>query len=126
MMELMMSKLPITIKPAAKSAARATVSLHDGPGPQPVHPGEMLVEEFLKPMGLSLNQVSRDIDVPVSRLGAIAKRERAVTADTALRLGHYFRMSAEFWLRLQADYDLRTARKANWPVIADRIRQRAA
>jgi antitoxin HigA-1 len=86
----------------------------------------MLVEEFLKPMGLSLNQLSRDIDVPVSRLGAIAKGQRSVTADTALRLAHYFQMSPEFWLALQADFDLRTARRKGWPDIAQRIRIRAA
>jgi antitoxin HigA-1 len=116
----MMSKSLTTTK------TKPVVPMHDGKGPEPVHPGEMLVEEFLRPTGLSLNQLARDIDVPVSRLGAIAKRERSVTADTALRLGHYFDMSAEFWLRLQVDYDLRMARRAHWPAAAARIRQRAA
>jgi antitoxin HigA-1 len=73
---------------------------------QPVHPGEVLLEEFLKPMGLSQNALARDIGVPPRRINEIVHRTRRVTADTALRLARYFDMSPEFWLGLQMDYEL--------------------
>ena len=73
---------------------------------KPVHPGEVLLEEFLKPMNLSQNRVALDIGVPPRRINEIVLGKRAVTADTALRLGRYFRMSPQFWLGLQMDYDL--------------------
>lgn len=72
----------------------------------PVHPGEILQLEFLEPMGLSQNQLARDIGVPPRRINEIVLGKRRVTADTALRLAKYFNMSAEFWLGLQMDYDL--------------------
>ena len=72
----------------------------------PVHPGEVLQLEFLKPMGLSQNQLARDIGVPPRRINEIVLGKRRITADTALRLARYFNMSAEFWLGLQMDYDL--------------------
>ena len=72
----------------------------------PVHPGEILQLEFLDPMGLSQNQLARDIGVPPRRINEIVLGKRRVTADTALRLAKYFNMSAEFWLGLQMDYDL--------------------
>jgi len=75
----------------------------------PVHPGEVLVEEFLKPMQLSQSQLARDIGVPPRRINEIALKKRAVTADTALRLGRYFGNSPPFWLGLQMDYDLDVA-----------------
>ncbi|MDQ2840673.1 MAG: HigA family addiction module antitoxin [Acidobacteriota bacterium] len=74
------------------------------------HPGEMLREEFLKPMNLSVNRLALDIRVPVSRINDIVHERRAITADTALRLGLYFGMSAEFWINMQASYDLTKAR----------------
>jgi addiction module HigA family antidote len=89
---------------------------------QPICPGEILAEEFLKPLGISQNRLSRDIDIPVSRVSDIVHGARAITADTALRLGEYFGTSAEMWLRLQADYELRVARATNWPAIKPRIR----
>ena len=73
---------------------------------QPVHPGEVLQEEFLKPMSLSQNRLALDIGVPARRINEIVLGKRGVTADTALRLARYFGMSAQFWLGLQLDYEL--------------------
>ena len=72
----------------------------------PVHPGEILLEEFLKPMKLSQNQLARDLRVSPRRINEIVLKKRSITADTALRLGKYFNMSPQFWLGLQMDYDL--------------------
>jgi len=74
----------------------------------PIHPGEILLEEFMRPLGISINQLARDLDVPPNRIGAIVNGVRSITADTALRLGAYFRVSPETWLGLQIDYDLRS------------------
>jgi addiction module HigA family antidote len=71
-----------------------------------ITPGEILEEDFLKPLGLSQYRVAKDIGVPPRRINEIVKGERAISADTALRLGRYFDMSAEFWLNLQSHYDL--------------------
>ena len=76
-----------------------------------IHPGEVLLEEFLKPMGISQNKIARDIGVPPRRINEIVQGKRAVTADTALRLAKYFDMSESFWMGLQADYDLENVRK---------------
>ncbi|MCE7982009.1 MAG: addiction module antidote protein, HigA family [Caldilinea sp. CFX5] len=73
---------------------------------EPVHPGEILLEEFLKPMGLSQNQLALSIRVPARRINEIIHGKRRITADTALRLARYFSMSPQFWLGLQMDYDL--------------------
>ena len=75
----------------------------------PVHPGEILLEEFMKPLGLSQTRLGRDLGVSPRRINEIVHGKRSVTADTALRLSRYFGTSAEFWLGLQADYDLDTA-----------------
>jgi addiction module HigA family antidote len=75
----------------------------------PLHPGEILLEEFLKPMGLSQNRLALDIRVPARRINEIVQGKRRITADTALRLAKYFNMSARFWLGLQIDYDLDVA-----------------
>jgi addiction module HigA family antidote len=72
----------------------------------PVHPGEILLEEFLEPMGISQNRLALDMRVPPRRINEIVHGKRRITADTALRLGRYFGMSAQFWLGLQMDYDL--------------------
>ena len=72
----------------------------------PVHPGEVLLEEFLKPMELSQNRLAIGIGVPARRINEIVLGKRRITADTALRLAQYFGMSAQFWLGLQMDYDL--------------------
>ncbi|MBW4481132.1 MAG: HigA family addiction module antidote protein [Tildeniella torsiva UHER 1998/13D] len=76
---------------------------------QPVHPGEILLEEFLKPMNLSQNQMALALRVPARRINEIVHGKRRITADTALRLARYFNMSPRFWLGLQMDYDLDVA-----------------
>jgi len=83
----------------------------------PLHPGEILFEEFLKPMGLSQNRLALDIRVPARRINEIVQGKRSITADTALRLAKYFNMSAKFWLGLQTDYDLDVAEDK----LADRL-----
>lgn len=75
----------------------------------PVHPGEVLLEEFLKPMNLSQNQMALALRVPARRINEIVHGKRRITADTALRLARYFNMSPRFWLGLQMDYDLDVA-----------------
>lgn len=85
----------------------------------PIHPGEVLLEEFLKPMGLSQNKLALDIRVPARRINEIVHGKRRITADTALRLARYFGMSPQFWLGLQMDYDLDIATDA----LAGRLEQ---
>lgn len=92
----------------------------------PISPGEILLEEFLRPLGISQNQLAREIDVPVSRVAGIIKGNRAITADTALRLSRYFGTSPEMWLNLQSQYDLRVAQRTIWPQIKVRIKTRKA
>ena len=72
----------------------------------PIHPGEILMEEFLKPMGISQYRLAKDISVPARRINEIVHGKRSITADTALRLSRYFNLSERFWLNLQARYDL--------------------
>jgi antitoxin HigA-1 len=72
----------------------------------PVHPGEVLLEEFIRPLGLSQYRLAKDMNVPARRINEIVKRERSITADTALRLARFFGTSEMFWLNLQARYDL--------------------
>lgn len=76
----------------------------------PIHPGEILLEEFLKPLGMSMNRLAEDLHVPANRITQIISGRRAITGETALRLGRYFGTSAEFWLGMQKDYDLQVAR----------------
>lgn len=76
----------------------------------PIHPGEILLEEFMKPRGLSQNSLARALRVPPRRINEIVLEKRGITADTALRLARYFGTTAEMWTGLQADYDLRLAR----------------
>ncbi len=76
----------------------------------------------MKPLHLSINRLARDIDVPLNRISAIIRGERAITADTARCLGKYFGVSPEIWLDLQSDYDLRVMRNTKWPRIESRIR----
>ena len=75
----------------------------------PVHPGEMLREEFMKPLALSINGLALELHVPVTRIGEIVNERRGITADTALRLGHWFGTSPQFWMNLQQNYELRLA-----------------
>ena len=91
-----------------------------------ITPGEILLEEFMRPHAVSQNRLSRDIDVPLARINEIVKGKRAITADTALRLGKYFGTSAELWLGLQMEYDIRRARRDVWPMIEPRIRSLTA
>src|SRR5213593_4821379 len=72
----------------------------------PIHPGEILLEEFLKPMNISQYQLAKDISVPARRINEIVLGKRSISADTALRLSRYFRLSERFWLNLQSAYDL--------------------
>ncbi len=73
---------------------------------KPIHPGEVLLEEFLNPLGISQYRLAKDISVPARRINEIVHGARAITADTALRLGRYFGTSAQFWLNLQTHFDL--------------------
>ena len=91
-----------------------------------IHPGEVLMEEFLIPMELSQNRLARDIAVPPRRINEIVHGKRAVTADTALRLARYFGMSDGFWMGLQADYDLEEAKEKLGDRLEKEVRCRAA
>ncbi len=87
-----------------------------------IHPGEILLEEFLKPMGITCRQLASDIDVSSSRISELVHGKRPVTADTALRLGLFFGMDPRFWLNLQTEYDMRIASRTLLEKIAPRIR----
>ncbi len=87
-----------------------------------VHPGEILSEEFLRPMAITNARLASDIDVPTSRISEIVNGHRPITVDTAMRLAVFFNMEARFWLNLQAEYDVRVAEKKLLPEIKSRIR----
>lgn len=87
-----------------------------------IHPGEILLEDFMKPMGITARQLAADIDVSPSRISELVHGSRPVTADTALRLGLFFGMEPRFWLNLQSEYDMRTATRNLADKIAPRIR----
>ncbi len=91
-----------------------------------IHPGEILLEEFMKPMHLSINRLARELIVPPGRVSAITNGKRSITADTALRLGRFFGVSPELWMGLQADYDLRVAQRKIGPEVEQRIHRHAA
>jgi addiction module HigA family antidote len=91
----------------------------------PVHPGEILSEEFLKPMSLSQNRLALALGVPARRINEIVLGKRGISADTALRLSAYFGNSADFWLGIQMDYDLDTARIDTGAAIDREVRRRA-
>jgi antitoxin HigA-1 len=93
---------------------------------KPVHPGEMLREEFMKPLGLSINGLSLELHVPVTRISQIVNEKRGITADTALRLARHFGMSADFWMNLQKDYELILARQKSLGTIEKQVRPRTA
>lgn len=90
----------------------------------PLHPGEMLREEFMNPLGLSANTLAIALRVPVTRISEIVRERRGITADTALRLARYFNMTPEFWMRLQVDYDLESAASALEETLREEIRPR--
>jgi antitoxin HigA-1 len=88
----------------------------------PIPPGEILLEEFLLPLGLSQNKLARDLDVPVARINDIIHARRGISADTALRLSIYFGTTAEFWLNLQSRYDLKIVSKSAGSAIKKVVR----
>ena len=87
-----------------------------------IHPGEILLEDFMKPMGISARKLSADIDVSPSRISEVVNGTRPITADTALRLGLYFDMEPRFWLNLQSEYDMRVVAREQQKEIKQRIR----
>ena len=90
------------------------------------HPGDVLLQEFMRPLELSANALATELRVPATRISAIIKGRRGVTADTALRLSRYFGTTPEFWINLQAAYELSVARAETGDVIARDVRPRAA
>lgn len=85
----------------------------------PLHPGEILRQQFMADFGVSINRLARDLRVPPTRIGEIVNERRAITPDTALRLARYFRTTAEFWMNLQIAYDLDVARASQYRIEAD-------
>jgi antitoxin HigA-1 len=92
----------------------------------PIHPGEILKEEFLYPMGITQYRLAKDIHVPPRRINEIVHEKRSISADTALRLSRYFKMSALFWINLQAHYDLETVSDKLSPTLEKQIKVYAA
>jgi addiction module HigA family antidote len=92
----------------------------------PVHPGEILREDLMKPLGLSINRLARDLRVPVTRMSEIVNERRSISADTALRLARYFGNTAQFWISLQGTYDLEVAAGASAERIARDVHPREA
>ena len=92
----------------------------------PIHPGEILAEEFMKPMAISINRLARDIEVPPGRISEIVNGKRGITADTALRLARFFGTSPDVWLGIQTEYDLRVAKRTVGREIERRIDPYAA
>ena len=92
----------------------------------PIPPGEILMEEFMRPLGISVNALARALSVPPNRISAIVNGTRAITADTALRLGKHFGTSAETWLDLQSDYELRVVRRKAGKQIEANVKTRVA
>ena len=87
----------------------------------PITPGEILREDFMEPLDISMNQLARDLSVPPNRISDIVNGKRAITADTALRLQRYFGVEAQFWMNLQTEYDLRMIKRKIWFDIERRI-----
>jgi antitoxin HigA-1 len=91
----------------------------------PIHPGEILREDFMVPLGISMNKLALDLRVPVTRITEIVHERRGITPDTALRLGRYFNTSARFWLNAQAAYDLEVAQDELQSAVEREVRPRA-
>jgi antitoxin HigA-1 len=91
----------------------------------PIHPGEILREDFMKPLGLSMNSLALDLHVPVTRIAEIVHERRAISPDTALRLGRYFNTSARFWMNAQASYDLEAAQDRMEQTVRREVRPRS-
>jgi antitoxin HigA-1 len=92
----------------------------------PIHPGEILYEDFMQPLGISINRLARDLHVPPNRIHGLVHGKRSITADTALRLGTYFGIAPETWLNLQSEYDLRVTRRTYGEEIAKTVHRRDA
>ena len=92
----------------------------------PIPPGEILMQDFMVPLGLSVNALARALAVPANRVSGIVNGSRAISADTALRLGKYFGTSPEIWLELQSDYELRIARQTTWKQVEPKVQTRVA
>lgn len=90
-------------------------------GMRPIHPGEILREEFLDPMGMSVNALAKALRVPPTRMNEIVRENRGITADTAMRLARHFGTTERFWLNLQMEYELRTAQVRNASRIAEEV-----
>jgi len=88
----------------------------------PIHPGEILHEDFMRPLGISMNRLALDLRVPVTRIAEIVHQRRSITPDTALRLGRYFNTSARFWINAQSSYDLEVAQDELQPTIERDVR----
>jgi addiction module HigA family antidote len=108
------------------SKSSTTIKTAGTPNRITSHPGEVLNEEFLRPLNMSVNALATSLRVPATRIGAIVKGERSVTADTALRLAQFFGTSAEFWMNLQAMHDLTKAKREMGVIIRRDVRPRAA
>ncbi len=93
---------------------------------EPIHPGEILFEEFMKPMDISINRLAREIHVSPGRISAIVNGKRAITADTALRLSRYLGTSSDLWIGLQGEFDLRVAQRTIGREIERHIQQHVA
>jgi len=108
----------------SKSLTTTETELAEGARMPPLHPGEMLREEFMKPLGLSANALAMELRVPVTRITEILRERRGISADTALRLARYFNMTPEFWMGLQMDFDLESEADAARAAIEKEIRPR--
>jgi addiction module HigA family antidote len=108
------------------SKSSTTTSQAATPNRVTTHPGEIILEEFLRPLDMSVNALAIGLRVPATRVGAIVKGERAVTADTALRLARFFGTSPEFWMNLQSMHDLTKTRQERGAAIAQDVRPHAA
>jgi addiction module HigA family antidote len=108
----------------SRSSITTEGELEDGALMPPLHPGEMLREDFMKPLGLSANALALALRVPVTRISEIVRERRGITADTALRLARYFNMTPQFWMRLQMDYDLESVEGALEKTLSEEIRPR--
>ncbi|MCH8552997.1 MAG: HigA family addiction module antidote protein [Natronospirillum sp.] len=95
-------------------------------GMRPIHPGEILREEYLNPLDMSVSALSRALHVPGTRMNEIVRENRGITADTALRLARYFGTSERYWLNLQTEYELRKAQISNGDQVAQEVQPHAA
>lgn len=93
---------------------------------EPIHPGEILLEDFMLPMAISINRLARDLVVPPGRISGIVNGKRGITADTVLRLGKYFGVSPQTWMGLQAEFDLRIAQREIGEEVEKRVHAHAA